>query len=201
MNPLSSNAQRPEKMAPLQRGGNYSAATRALALQKNDDAIELSPGSRMGRQIALTGRVPTHRRKNLCVAMKKNNGPRLVARNSKLRALTPHQRRSLRQWLLRERLTYAEARARLRKKFGVVLSQGTLSRFWNLYCGPRRPSNRNLRPAVLLDVILRSTQPIRVTVLQNNARLFFKVGRQRKRGLDKKADFYHLPSRWRKSQP
>lgn len=111
----------------------------------------------------------------------------MVARtDDKLAALSPLQRRFLRQLLIVEKATYEKARARMLELFSVSLSTGTISKFWYRDCLHLKSPKQNPRLPVLLDVILRSARPIRVTVLKNNTRLFFKVGRMARRGLDKK---------------
>jgi hypothetical protein len=112
--------------------------------------------------------------------------PRIVARTSKVRALTSKQTKTLRHWLLVEKLTYAQAQARLFHQFGISLSSGTLSRFWNTQCQAAAPERQQHGPRVLLDVIIRSSRAVRVTVLESNARLRFKVGTQRRRGAEHK---------------
>ena len=138
----------------------------------------------------------THRRKHEKSYMQNRNGPRTEARkNSKLRALTPRQRQTLKLWLIRDKLTYDQARAKMVERFSVSLSSGTLNHFWNDYCRPAAPPPHNRHRPVLLDVIIQSTRPIRVRVLETKARLRFKVGTQRQRGLDKKTDFHHQSGR------
>jgi hypothetical protein len=136
----------------------------------------------------------------ICV-MEKNGSPRISARNSKLRALTPCQIKSLRQWLILDRLTYDQTRAKLRERFGVSLSTGTLSRFWNTYCQNIVPPRPSRRLPVLLDVTLQSTKPIRVIVRETKARLRFKVGTQRQLGLSKRPTFTVNPTGGDKSKP
>jgi hypothetical protein len=132
---------------------------------------------------------------------RKRSSPRIEARKpSKLRALTPTQVKSLRRWLIRDRLTYDQARAKLRERFGVSLSIGTICRFWYLYCQDVKPPMHEWKPRCFLDVILQSARPIRVRILENNSRLSFKVGRMRTRGLNKKPSFIIGPIAGQKSK-
>ncbi len=103
------------------------------------------------------------------------------------------QRAALKRWLVVEKLSYAKVRALFLSRFGETISDGTLSRFWHQQCRPTPPPKTD-QPSVLLDVILQSCRPIRVRVLQNSARLLFKVGRQRQLGLNKKSVFTIGPS-------
>ena len=130
-------------------------------------------------------RSSTHRRiDGKCTMTKQNSSPRIEARKkSKLRALTLTQVKSLRRWLIRDKRTYDQARAKLREQFGISLSTGTICRFWYTYCQPAAPPTHDRRPRVFLDVFLQSSRPIRVRILENNSRLSFKVGRMRTRGL------------------
>jgi hypothetical protein len=102
--------------------------------------------------------------------------------------------------LIRDKLTYDQARAKLREQFGVTLSTGTLCRFWYTYCQAAAPPTHDRQPRVFLDVILQSIRPIRVRVLENKSRLSFKVGRMRTRGLNKKPDFIIVPTAGHKSK-
>jgi hypothetical protein len=132
---------------------------------------------------------------------RKSSSPRIEARKkSKLRALTPTQVKWLRRWLIRDKLTYDQARAKLREQFGISLSTGTMSRFWCTYCQPAAPPTHDRQPRVFLDVILQSTRPIRVRILENNSRLSFKVGRMRTRGLNKKRSLIIGPTAGHKSK-
>jgi hypothetical protein len=111
------------------------------------------------------------------------------ARNSKLRALTPPQIKSLRRWLITDGLTYDQARTKLRERFGVSLSPGTICRFWYTRCLSTMPPTHDRKPPVLLDVVLQSSQPIRVTVKETRVRLRFKVGTMRQIRLSKRPTF------------
>ena len=143
----------------------------------------------------------THRRiVRECTMTRKSSSPRIEARESKLRALTLTQIKSLRRWLTRGRLTYGQARTKLRKRFGVSLSTGTMCRFWYTYCQPAAPPMHDRQPRVFLDAILQSARPIRVRILENNSRLSFKVGRVRTRGLNKKPSFIIGPAAGHKSK-
>ena len=119
---------------------------------------------------------------------------RIMARTSKIRALTDRQIKQLRRWLLLDKLTYAQARVQLLERFGVSLSIGTMCRFWKQYCLPIAPPARERHPAVFLDVVLQSSKPIRVRVMETKARLRFKVGTQRQLALVKKPTFTIHPT-------
>ena len=123
-----------------------------------------------------------------------SNSPRNIARTSKIRALTDRQIKQLRRWLLLDKLTYAQARVQLLERFGVSLSIGTMCRFWKQYCLPIAPPAHERHPAVFLDVVLQSSKPIRVRVLETKSRLRFKVGTQRQRALIKEPSFTINPT-------
>jgi hypothetical protein len=112
---------------------------------------------------------------------------RTVAIASKVKSFSRCQRAALKRWLFRDQLSYARVQELFRGHFGASISVGTLSRFWHQHCIPTPPPKTS-QPSVLLDVILQSRRPIRVRILKNDARLSFKAGRQRQRGLDKKAE-------------
>jgi len=131
--------------------------------------------------------------------MRVYESPRTAARQSKLRALKPQQRRALKNWLLRDKLTYEQARVRLFEQFGVTISTRTISKFWSTLFRHRAPA-RDRRSPLLLDVILRSIKPIRVTVLETRARLRFKIGTQRQRSLLQRPTFTINPDRVIKSK-
>jgi hypothetical protein len=120
--------------------------------------------------------------------------PRRVARNSKIRAMVPRQIKSLRRWLLSEKITYDQARRRLLNRFGISLSVVTICRFWYTFCQPAKSPRRETPSNVFLDVVLQSTKPIRVRILETRARLRFKIGTQRQRGLNKKPTFTINPT-------
>ena len=119
---------------------------------------------------------------------------RIMARTSKIRALTDRQIKQLRRWLLLDKLTYAQARVHLRERFGLDFSSGTLCHFWQQYCVPIAPPARERHPAVFLDVVLQSSKPIRVRVMETKSRLRFKVGTQRQRALIKEPTFTIHPT-------
>ena len=109
--------------------------------------------------------------------MLKTKAVRKPSQHNKLRALTPHQRRTLRRWLVVENLPYPKARARLLDKFGIQMSAGTLWRFWDQYCAKREPAAPRSGP--LLDITIQSVRPVRVRILECRARVRFKVGTQK----------------------
>jgi hypothetical protein len=78
---------------------------------------------------------------------------------SKTRALTPVQRRALLHLLNVEKATYATTSAKLKKQFGISLSITAISRFWHRHCGPPLQL-----PDVLLDVVIQSDSPVRLTI-------------------------------------
>jgi hypothetical protein len=91
------------------------------------------------------------------------NGPRIDARKSKLRALTPEQTAALKQWLFLEKITYKAAIARM-AQFGVKLSLSQMNAFWNQNCEAMPQSEG--APA-MLDLVIRSSAPVRLVVNQN----------------------------------
>jgi hypothetical protein len=96
----------------------------------------------------------------------KNNPrpPRTEARQSKIRALTPIQRRSLLRWLNKDKVIYAVARERLLKQFGVSLSIPAISVFWHRQNAPQPPVQD-----ILLDVTIQSAKPVRLIVKRRNS--------------------------------
>jgi hypothetical protein len=114
------------------------------------------------------------------------NSPRTAARRHKIRdSLDGRQVEELKRWLLAERLTYDKVRDRLREQFGLSVASGTLSKFWQEECQPEEPRSQRPSPEILLDVILQSKSPIRLTILKNGGRLALKVGRNWKSGAKK----------------
>jgi hypothetical protein len=57
------------------------------------------------------------------------DGPRLAK-------LSPIRRAQLKKWLVKENLTYAQARDRLREKWGVITNTHAMCRFWQRHCSP-----------------------------------------------------------------
>ncbi|HAO79763.1 MAG TPA: hypothetical protein DCQ92_12460 [Verrucomicrobia subdivision 3 bacterium] len=96
----------------------------------------------------------------------KNNPrpPRTEARQSKIRALTPIQRRSLLRWLNKDKVTYAVARERLLKQFGASLSIPSVSVFWHCHNAPQPPAQD-----ILLDMVIQSAKPVRLIVKRRNS--------------------------------
>lgn len=58
--------------------------------------------------------------------------------DSKLLNLPPSQQDALAAWLLEEGISYAEAVSRLKDRFTVKTSEGSLSHFFAAVCAPRR---------------------------------------------------------------
>jgi hypothetical protein len=86
---------------------------------------------------------------------------RTDARQSKLRALTVDQKQSLLRWLNEDKLAYAVVRERLAKEYGISIAVSGICRFWHSHCaGPKATSSSD----VLLDVIVQSAAPVRLTV-------------------------------------
>ena len=133
--------------------------------------------------------------------MQKNNSVRTEARSSKLRSLKPSQIAALKTWLIVEKLTYAQAGARLRERFGVSLALGTLSRFWYTYCQTTRPPRPDRKTPIQLDVLIQSAGPFRVIVRETKVRLRFKAGTMIKRGLNKKHTFFIGPDPEHEAKP
>ena len=74
------------------------------------------------------------------------------------------QQEALAAWLIDEKISYGEAKTRLRERFHVTTSDAALSAFWQNYCVPRIPP----LPAdiasgkVLLDVQIPVPSRLRV---------------------------------------
>jgi hypothetical protein len=86
------------------------------------------------------------------------------ARAAKLRALTPDQSQALLRWLQVDGITYAAARERLAKEFGVSVSNATLCAFWQQHCVAVRPAQASAGPDVLLDITIQSAAPVRLII-------------------------------------
>lgn len=89
-----------------------------------------------------------------------------TARKCKLRALTPAQKQSLIRWLKVDQLTYAAARERVSKEFGVSTSPRALCEFWQQHCSPAsRPAPAVGTDAdVLFDIVIQPAAPVRLIV-------------------------------------
>jgi len=85
-------------------------------------------------------------------------------RTSKLRALPPGQKQSLIRWLQTDQVTYAAARERLAKEFGVTTSIRALCAFWQSHCAPSLKAVPKTDTNVLLDVVIHPTAPVRLIV-------------------------------------
>jgi len=86
---------------------------------------------------------------------------------------------ALRRWLFQEKVSYATAQARLQQRFGLKSNSGSLCAWWQRESARRLaarcPSARQIPPnPVLLDVVLQSTRPVRLRILQNHTRLRFQ---------------------------
>jgi hypothetical protein len=111
-------------------------------------------------------------------------------RTAKLATLTAAQNRELAHWLQVEGITYAAARAKLAKDFGISTSVSALCRFWQQHltaaCAPApAPSTKTVAtdvataattpapaPAtldILLDITIQSAQPVRLVVRKSSA--------------------------------
>jgi hypothetical protein len=112
------------------------------------------------------------------------NSPRTVARHRRIRDnLDPLQVEQLKDWLIKECLTYEQAQARLLERFRLKVASGTLSKFWYDECQPAEETPKEKESSgILLDVIVQSKSPIRLTILKNGSRLALKVGRDWKSG-------------------
>lgn len=86
------------------------------------------------------------------------------ARTWKLGKLTEAQRQSLIGWLREDGLTYAAARQRLLTEMGLKVSVNALCRFWQRNRLPDRAAYAAVDSDVLLDVVIKSAGPVRVTV-------------------------------------
>ena len=84
--------------------------------------------------------------------------------------------RALKRWLLRDKITYEQARARLLKQFGISVSMSRICAFWQRNCQrvTKLPASQN---PVLLDVVLQASKPVRVQILQSRVRFIQRVKR------------------------
>jgi hypothetical protein len=96
--------------------------------------------------------------------------PRIAARKSKIRDLTPDQRSELERLLYNDGAKYAAVRARMLAKFGVSLGISTICRFWSQNNAPRPPKTAVPAPDSQLDVVIR-TAPVRVVVKQQGTEI------------------------------
>jgi hypothetical protein len=85
-------------------------------------------------------------------------------RTRKLGKLTAAQQDSLIRWLRDDKLTYAAARERLVKEFGVKVSDCALSRFWQRHVLPAGAESSTVDSDILLDVVIKSIGPVRLIV-------------------------------------
>lgn len=95
----------------------------------------------------------------------KTKTPRCAKVSGKLAA--PKIIKALKAWFLEESLTYREARARLKKRFGVRTSLSHLCRFWQRHC--RHPAAAEALPSPLLDVVIECTRPVRLKIHRRQA--------------------------------
>lgn len=94
---------------------------------------------------------------------------------SKWDRLKPAQKAALRSWLVNEKITYETAMARMLHCFGVKVSQGTISQWWNKIVMPgNRRSPRKHVP--LFEFEIKSASPVQVRIFSSQARLRFKAG-------------------------
>jgi len=95
-------------------------------------------------------------------------------RKSKLPSLPPPQLAALNKWLFKDGITYDQIKIRLWEKYGVKISRPSIGTFWKRHCRPATRAHIEENP-VLLDVILRTTRPIRLTILRNQLNLITKI--------------------------
>lgn len=90
------------------------------------------------------------------------NGPMTTRKQGtipRLEQLPAAQQQTLIAWLSEERITYAQAQARLKAEFGVRTSASALSHFWKAVCQPRIAS-----AAVLQDTSGHSAATVLLTL-------------------------------------
>lgn len=95
------------------------------------------------------------------IVLQPSNQVRTEARKSKIGALPPEQRRALVKWLVEDKVTYAEASARLRQQFQASISIDSIFHFWHRHCAPPL-----VHSDILLDVVIESTAPVRLIIKQ-----------------------------------
>ena len=100
----------------------------------------------------------------------------VAATQGKLASLTHRQRESLKRWLVKEKLSYAAARSRLQERFGLTVSDATISNFWHQHCFKplQRPDSD-----ILLDILIKTSGPCRLVVRHrgNGVRVFKSKGK------------------------
>ena len=105
-----------------------------------------------------------------------NSGIRRRGLLSKLEQLPPNQKSSLKNWLIKEGLTYHQANSRLLELFGVTSNISAICHFWQRECQPKAKAEQIKKlPNVLLDVILESSRPIRLKILRKQFQLHTKI--------------------------
>lgn len=104
----------------------------------------------------------------ICAAAERFNFLHLMRRDAfpkgKLMDLPESQRQELRAWLVDEKLTYAQAAQRIHERWGIKVSQTTISTFYGRFCNhvPRGSEEQT----VLVDVrINRESDGVRVRVI------------------------------------
>ena len=95
---------------------------------------------------------------------------RRTVNNTPPKLAAPAVKQAVKRWLFRERITYAQAIVRLRERFGISVSSGTVSRFWHRCSDPAPPQD-----IVLLDAVLQSEMPLRVVIREVRGLLRVKL--------------------------
>ncbi|MDB6068637.1 MAG: hypothetical protein JWR26_4845 [Pedosphaera sp.] len=76
-----------------------------------------------------------------------------------LMQLPQAQRDALAGWLMEDGITYHQAVARLKEKFGIRIGRTAVFAFWQSYCAPlilNRPQAKDAAP-VLLEIVIEVT--------------------------------------------
>jgi hypothetical protein len=96
---------------------------------------------------------------------------------NRLENLPGHQLAKLNKWLFSDNLSYAKIQELLWQEFQVKTTSTALCLFWQKKTRPAvRPAGVE-KSNVLLDVIVQSTRPIRLTILRNQIALHTRTSK------------------------
>ena len=93
------------------------------------------------------------------------------AKTYKLGKLTPAQRELLIHWLRDDGITYAVARERILKEFGIIISNRALCQFWQRSCFPIDRDAGAPDRNTLLNVVIKPSCQVRLIVNKNGISL------------------------------
>jgi hypothetical protein len=90
---------------------------------------------------------------------------------AKLDKLTEKQRHALRQWFVKENISFDDAIARIKKQFGLSVGRRALSMFWHDAFDGKSAAAASLEKQVVAEVVfqIRSRHPV-TFVVKNRTR-------------------------------